>query len=87
MKEKVSVTIDAALLTFVDRLPGASRSEKLERVLRDFRRVRVDLALRRALAGAREQDDDRAEREAWTRTMERDQWSESPEATSGSSSS
>ena len=53
MKEKVYVTIDAALLTFVDRLPGASRSEKLERVLRDFRRVRVDLALRRALAGAR----------------------------------
>lgn len=87
MKEKVSVTIDAALLRFVDRLPGASRSEKLERVLRHFKRVREDLALRRALAGAREQDDERAEREAWTRTMERDQWNESPEATSGSSSS
>ena len=87
MKEKISVTIDAALLKLVDRLPGASRSEKLERVLRDFRRVRDDLALRRTLKGVREQDDERAEREAWTRTMERDQWSVSPEATSGSSNS
>jgi metal-responsive CopG/Arc/MetJ family transcriptional regulator len=87
VKAKVSVTLDATLLRFVDRLPGTSRSDKLERVLRDFRRVREDLALRRALAGARERADERAEREAWTRTMEGDQWSDSPEATSGSSSS
>ena len=33
MKEKLSVTLDPSLVKFLDRLPGASRSAKLERVL------------------------------------------------------
>ncbi len=87
MKEKLSVTLDASLVKFLDRLPGASRSAKLERVLHDFKAVRADLALRKALAAAREGDGERAEREAWVRTMEQDQWNESPGEISGSSSS
>ena len=87
MKAKLSVTLDASLVRFLDRLPGSSRSAKLERVLRHFKKVRADLALRQALAAAREDDADRTEREAWVRTMEHDQWSESHEGTSGSSSS
>jgi hypothetical protein len=43
--------------------------------------------LRKALAAAHEGDGERAEREAWVRTMEHDQWNESPGETSGSSSS
>jgi len=54
MKEKVSVTVDRPLVEFLDSLPGSSRSEKLERVLRRFREVSEDLALRRALAKHRE---------------------------------
>lgn len=87
MKEKLSVTLDASLVKFLDRLPGASRSAKLERVLRHFKAVKADLALRQALAAAREGEGERAEREAWVRTMEHDQWNESSAATSGSSSS
>jgi hypothetical protein len=49
--------------------------------------VKADLALRKALAAAHEGESDRAEREAWVRTMEHDQWNESAAETSGSSSS
>lgn len=87
MKAKLSVTVDRPLVRFLDSLPGRSRSEKLERVLKRFHEVSEDLALRRALAGHRESDGERREREAWVRTMERDQWSESAGATSGPSSS
>jgi hypothetical protein len=87
MKEKLSVTVDRPLVRFLDSLPGQSRSEKLERVLRRFREVSEDLALRRALAKHRASDDERREHEAWLRTMERDQWSESAAAKSGPSSS
>ncbi len=75
MKDKLSVTVDRSLVHFLDGLPGPSRSAKLERVLRSFVKVAEDLALRRALAKAPEGDDERREREAWERTMERDQWS------------
>lgn len=87
MKEKLSVTLDGALVRFLDRLPGSSRSAKLEQVLRHVKKVTDELALRRALAKARESDAERAEREAWRRTMEADLWNESSEATSGPSSS
>ena len=87
MKEKLSVTLDPSLVKFLDRLPGASRSAKIERVLHHFKAVRADLALRKALAAAHEGESDRAEREAWVRTMEHDQWNESAAETSGSSSS
>jgi hypothetical protein len=87
VKEKLSVTLDPALVKFLDRLPGASRSSKIERVLQHFKAVKADLALRKALAAAHEGESARAEREAWVRTMEHDQWNESPGETSGSSSS
>lgn len=74
MKAKLSVTLDLPLVRFLDSLPGDSRSAKLEEVLRRVRRVRDDLALRRALAQNREDDAERREREAWSRTMEHDQW-------------
>jgi hypothetical protein len=86
MKEKLSVTVDQPLVEFLDSLPGHSRSEKLECILRRFKAVADDLALRRALAAHHDSDSDRGEHEAWTRTMEHDQWSESAVATSGRSS-
>jgi hypothetical protein len=87
LKEKLSVTLDPSLVKFLDRLPGASRSAKLEKVLLHFKAVKADLALRKALAAAHEGEVERSEREAWVRTMEHDQWNESPAATSGSSNS
>ena len=87
MKEKLSVTVDTSLVHFLDGLPGPSRSAKLERVLRSFMKVAEELALRRALAKVGEDEAERSEREAWERTMERDQWNQSGEATSGRSSS
>ena len=87
LKEKLSVTLDPSLVKFLDRLPGPSRSAKIERVLQHFKAVKADLALRKALAAANEGNGERAEREAWVRTMEHDQWNESPGETSGSSSS
>ena len=87
VKEKLSITLDAALLRFLDRQPGSSRSAKIERVLQHFKTVKADVTLRQALAAANEGDGERMEREAWARTMEQDQWNESPGATSGSSNS
>ncbi len=86
MKEKLSVTMDQPLVRFLDSLPGHSRSEKLEKILRHFKEVLEDLALRRALAKHRAPESERAEQEAWLRTMEQDQWRESVEEISGRSS-
>ncbi len=86
MKEKLSVTVDQPLVRFLDSLPGHSRSNKLEQVLRRFKSASDDLALRHALASHQDSDSDRQEHEAWIRTMEQDQWNESAEATSGRSS-
>lgn len=87
MKAKLSLTLDAGLVNFIDALDGESRSAKIERVLRQFRSVREDRELRRALAGASISDDEQREHDAWLRTMERDQWTRSNEATSGRSRS
>ena len=87
VKAKLSVTLDTALVDFVDALPGASRSAKIEQVLRGFKTIIDDQKLRRALAKATESDDERLEREAWVKTMERDQWTLSDGATSGRSRS
>ena len=76
MKGKLSVTLDQPLVRFLDSLPGESRSAKLERVLRGYRQVSQEAALRRALSAARENDAERLERLAWLRTIEADQWSE-----------
>ena len=76
MKEKLSVTMDQALVQFLDSLPGQSRSEKLELVLCRFKDVSDDLVLRRALASHHDPESERREEEAWARTMEHDQWNE-----------
>ena len=39
MKEKLSMMVDRPLVQFLDSLPGRSRSEKLEQVLRCFQEV------------------------------------------------
>lgn len=74
MKHKLSLTVEQPLVRFLDSLPGESRSAKLERVVRAYQRASREAALRRALAGADADDGGRAEREAWRRTMEADQW-------------
>lgn len=76
MKEKLSVTVEQLLVRFLDSLPGQSRSEKLEKVLRRFQEVSEELSLRHALAKHHGSDSERREHEAWARTMEHDQWSE-----------
>jgi len=86
MKEKLSVTVEEPLVRFLDSLPGNSRSEKLERVLRRFQEVSEDLLLRKELARYAEAGGEREEDEAWSRTMEHDQWNESTEGISGRSS-
>ncbi|MDA0738413.1 MAG: hypothetical protein O2999_07490 [Nitrospirae bacterium] len=85
MKEKLSVTVEEPLVRFLDSLPGNSRSEKLEKVLRRFQDVSADVLLRKALARHAEAGGGREEDEAWSRTMEHDQWNESIEGTSGQS--
>jgi len=83
MKEKLSVTVDQPLVRFLDSLPGHSRSEKLEKILRRFKDVAEDLKLRRALVGQKVSASEPEEHEAWVKTMEQDQWTESVEEISG----
>lgn len=87
MKAKVSITLDEGLVAFVDAAPGATRSEKIESVLRRYRDVQRDLGLREALAAFGETEDDGAETEAWRRVMQEAMWRESIAATSGPSRS
>ena len=87
MKAKLSLTIDEGLVAFVDAEPGATRSEKIESVLRRYRDVRHDLRLREELAAFGETDDDRVETEAWRRIMQEAMWTQSGAATSGRSRS
>jgi len=74
MKLKLSVTLERPLVRYLDKLPGKSRSEKLEGVLRRYRQAADELALRRALALHSEPPEERAEAAAWRKTIERDQW-------------
>ena len=43
MKAKLSLTLDEALVAFVDAEPAATRSEKIESVLRRDRDIQRDL--------------------------------------------
>jgi hypothetical protein len=79
--------LDASLVTFVDSESGASRSEKLERIVRRYRDVLRDIELRKELAAFNVSEDDIAESDAWRQVMEASLWSESDEATSGPSRS
>ena len=87
MKAKLSLTLDEALVEFVDSEPGESRSEKIEGMLRRYREARQDACLRRELAAFNASSGDDAESAAWRQVMETSQWNESVEATSGLSPS
>ena len=76
MKGKLSATVDEPLLAFLDSLPGKTRSEKLERVLKTVKRLEEDRQLRRELAAYEESDEERLEREAWERTAAEAAWIE-----------
>ena len=76
MKSKLSATVDQPLLDFLDSLPGRTRSEKLESVLRRVRELERDLQLRRELGQAYADNDERLESEVWERTVSEAMWSE-----------
>jgi len=76
MKGKLSTTIEKPLINFLDSLPGESRSEKLEHLLRKIKRIEEEKKLRRQLSGCKETDEEKLEREVWESTMEEAMWSE-----------
>ena len=77
-KGKLSATIEEPLLEFLDSLPGKTRSEKVERVLGAFKRLTQERELRSELRDywKAERVDERAEREAWERTVAEVMWNE-----------
>jgi hypothetical protein len=87
MKAKVSLTLDDALVAFVDAQPGATRSQKIEDALRRYREAWQDLRLREELAAYNANDEDAAEANAWRSVMQEAMWRESEGATSGPSPS
>ncbi len=87
MKAKVSLTLDDALLSFVDAQPGATRSRKVEDALRRYRAAWEDLRLREDLAEYDKNAKQDAEAEAWRRVMQEAMWRESDAAISGPSRS
>jgi len=76
MKEKLSVTMDRPLVRFLDSLPGDSRSQKLEQVLRRFKDVTDDLELRRALAAHKDSEEEQRAHTALRDLMEEAAWRE-----------
>jgi hypothetical protein len=87
MKAKLSLTLDEGLVAFIDGEPGATRSEKIEAVLRRYRDVQRDLRLREELAAFSQTVEDRIETETWGRIMQEALWRGSGAATSGRSRS
>ena len=87
MKAKLSVTLDESLVSFVDGEPGASRSDKIQSILRRYRDVLRDVQLRKELAAFNQSGEDAAESDAWRQVMETSIWSESGEEKSGQSRS
>ena len=76
MKEKLSVTMERPLVRFLDSLPGDSRSQKLERVLRRFKEASEDMELRRALAAHKDSKEEQRAHKAWLRMAEEAMWRE-----------
>jgi len=76
MKEKLSVTMERPLVRFLDSLPGDSRSQKLEQVLRRFQEVADDVELRRALAAHKDSDEEQRAHAALRDLMEAAAWRE-----------
>ena len=83
MKAKISVTLDEALLAFVDTQPGATRSQKIEDALQRYRDAWQELRLREELAEHDSEEGDAAESAAWLRVMQEAMWKKSDGATSG----
>ena len=76
MKAKLSATVEEPLLEFLDSLPGATRSEKLEVVLSRYKKLHEELELRDELSVYYEDEEERSEREAWELTVAESMWSE-----------
>ncbi|MGE0392389.1 MAG: hypothetical protein AB7I25_03865 [Vicinamibacterales bacterium] len=87
MKTKLSLTLDEDLVAFVDGEPGATRSEKIESMLRRYRAAQRDLLLREELRAFGASSEDDREHDAWVRVMQEGVWNESAAATSGPSRS
>jgi len=76
MKAKLSATVEEPLIEFLDSLPGATRSEKLEVVLSRYKKLQEELELRDKLAVYYEDEEERREREAWELAVAEAMWSE-----------
>ena len=77
MKTKLSATVDAPLIRFLDSLPGKTRSEKLERALLILKQWEEERQLRHDLAAFNQNDqENKKEREDWEHLMEEAMWSE-----------
>ncbi len=76
MKTKVSATVEARLIEFLDALPGRSRSEKLEFVLERYQKLQTELDLRQKLAVYYEDDKERRDRAGWELVVAESQWRE-----------
>lgn len=76
MKTKLSATVEAPLVEYLDSLPGDTRSEKLERLIRRYRALQEEVDLRAELAGIYEDDAERSEREDWELIVAEAQWRE-----------
>ncbi len=76
MKVKLFATVDAPLVEYLDSLPGQTRSEKLELVIRRYRELQDEIDLRIELAAQYESQDGRREREDWELIVAEAQWRE-----------
>jgi hypothetical protein len=76
MKGKLSATVEEPLLEFLDSLPGNTRSEKLELILKKFRELEEERLLRRPLSELSEDQDEEWERDVWEQTVSEAMWSE-----------
>ncbi len=76
MKAKISVTMDQALIDFLDSLPGESRSEKIEDAVCKVRRMAEEKELRIQLGGYVEEAAERVEREIWESAVAEAMWTE-----------
>ena len=76
MKGKLSATVEQPLIDYLDSLPGETRSEKLERVLRRYKKLQEELDLREQLSAYYEDEEERQDRDAWELTVAESQWRE-----------
>lgn len=76
MKTKLSATVEAPLVEYLDSLPGETRSEKLEMVIRRYRQLQEEIDLRVELAAQYEDEEERREREDWELIVAEAQWRE-----------